>query len=60
MGLDRREGDGAPAVELVHVDGSEEDLLAASLYESAGTSEAEIRSRIAALDPIERAELIGS
>ena len=59
LGLDRREGDGAPSVELVHVDGSEEDLLAASLYESAGTPEAEIRSRVATLDPIERAELIG-
>jgi thymidylate synthase ThyX len=59
LGLDRRGGDGAPSVELVHVDGSEDDLLAASLYEAAGASEAEIRSRIAALDPIERAELIG-
>jgi thymidylate synthase ThyX len=59
LGLDRREGDGTPSVELVHVDGSEDDLLAASLYESAGTSEAEVRGRIAALDPIERAELIG-
>ena len=54
----RREAAGAPAVELVHVDGSEEDLLAASLYEEAGTSEAGIRSRIEALDPIERADLV--
>jgi thymidylate synthase ThyX len=59
LGLDRREGDPAPSVELVHVDGTEDDLLAASLYESAGTPEAEIRRRISALDPIERAELIG-
>jgi thymidylate synthase ThyX len=59
LGLDRRTGDPAPSVELVHVDGSEDDLLSASLYESAGASEAEIRHRIAALDPIERAELIG-
>jgi thymidylate synthase ThyX len=59
LGLDRREGDGTPSVELVHVDGTEDDLLAASLYESAGMSEAEISSRIATLDPIERAELIG-
>ena len=28
LGLDRREGEPAPSVELVHVDGSEEDLLA--------------------------------
>jgi thymidylate synthase ThyX len=59
LGLDRREGDRLPSVELVHVDGTEDDLLAASLYESAGMAEAEIRRRIAALDPIERAELIG-
>jgi thymidylate synthase ThyX len=59
LGLDRREGDGTPSVELIHVDGTEDDLLAASLYESAGASEAEVRSRIATLDPIERAELIG-
>jgi thymidylate synthase ThyX len=59
LGLDRRAGDEAPSVELVHVDGTEDDLLAASLYESAGTSEAEIRRRIGALDPIERGELIG-
>ena len=33
LGLDRRGGgDSAPTVELVHVDGSEEDLLAACLY----------------------------
>jgi thymidylate synthase ThyX len=59
LGLDRREAADAPAVELVHVDGSEEDLLAASLYEQATVGEAEIRSRIEALDPIERAELVG-
>ena len=27
LGLDRRDGDGAPSVELVHVDGTEDDLL---------------------------------
>ena len=59
LGLDRRDGDPAPSVELVHVDGAEDDLLAASLYESAGVAEDRIRGRIAALDPIERAELIG-
>ena len=59
LGLDRRDGDSAPSVELVHVDGAEDDLLAASLFESAGVAEDRIRGRIAALDPIERAELIG-
>ncbi len=59
MGLDRREGAEAPTVELVHFDGSEADLIASSLFESSGASEASIRRRIEALDPIERAELIG-
>lgn len=63
LGLDRREGPDAPAVELVHVDGDEDLLLAASLYESTGLAEAEITRRIGALDPIERegilAELVG-
>ena len=59
LGLDRRGGESAPSVDLVHVDGTEDDLLAATLYESAGVGEAEIRHRIGALDPIERAELIG-
>ena len=58
LGLDRREAADAPSVELVHVDGTEADLLASSLYESTGVGEAEIRSRIDALDPLERAELI--
>src|SRR5262249_46531641 len=38
--------------------GSEDDLIAASLYESAAASEADIRRRVDALDPLERAELI--
>jgi thymidylate synthase ThyX len=59
LGLDRRGGAAAPSVELIHVDGTEDDLLAATMYESAGVAEDEIRSRISALDPIERAELIG-
>jgi len=58
FGLDRREGADAPSVELVHVDGDEAGLLASSLYESAGAGEAQIRSRVDALDPIARAELI--
>jgi len=58
LGLDRRESADAPSVELVHVDGTEADLLASSLYESTGVSEGEIRRRVDALDPLERAELI--
>jgi thymidylate synthase ThyX len=63
LGLDRREPGEGPRVDLVHVDGSEEDLLAASLFEEAGVPEAEARASVAALDPRERelmlAELAG-
>jgi thymidylate synthase ThyX len=58
LGLDRRAGEQVPSVELTHVDGSEADLLAASLFEASGLPEAEIASRVSPLDPIERAELI--
>src|ERR671937_349299 len=58
LGLDRPRVGDAPSVELVRVDGSEEDLLAGSLFESAAASEADIRRRVDALDPLERAELI--
>ena len=58
LGLDRRADGDAPSVELVSVDGGEGELLAASLFEAAGVSEEEIRRRIEALDPLERAELI--
>jgi thymidylate synthase ThyX len=58
LGLDRPAVGDAPSVELLHVDGSEEDLLAATMYESAGVGDADIRRRIEALDPLERAELI--
>ena len=59
LGLDRPEPADVPSVELVQTEGGEEELLAASLYESAGVSEPEIRRRVQSLDPIERAELIG-
>jgi thymidylate synthase ThyX len=59
MGLDRTEGDEmAPSVELVDVDGSEDELIAASLFESAGTSERAILDRVRALPPDEQAEII--
>ncbi|HVC08088.1 MAG TPA: FAD-dependent thymidylate synthase [Solirubrobacterales bacterium] len=61
LGLDRRgAGEEAPSVELVHVDGCEEDLLAACLFESAATPETEILARIDVLDRSERAELLGA
>lgn len=59
LGLHRAtEGSDGPSVELVGVEGTEEDLLAASLFEEAGASEAEIRDRVGLLDPIARAEAI--
>ena len=64
LGLDRRSGDDAPSVELIHVDGTEDDLLAASLFEASGLPETEIARRLQALDPIERegllADLVGT
>jgi thymidylate synthase ThyX len=58
MGLDRSDGSDAPSVELIHVEGSEDDLIAASLFESAGTSERAILDRVRALPPDEQAEMI--
>jgi len=61
LGLDRRgDAGGAPSVELLHVDGSEEDLLASSLFESAAAAETEVLARIDVLDREERAELLAA
>ena len=60
LGLDRRGAEDAPSVELIHVDGSEEDLLASCLFESAATPETEIRARLDVLDRDERAQLLGA
>ena len=61
LGLDRRGGgEDAPAVELIHVDGTEEDLLASCLFEAASAPETEIRARVDVLDRSERAELLGA
>ncbi len=61
LGLDRRGGGGGtPSVELIHVDGTEEDLLASCLFESASASETEIRGRVDVLDREERAELLAT
>jgi thymidylate synthase ThyX len=63
LGLDRREPGEGPRVELVHVDGHERDLLAASLFESSAVPEPAIRASVDELDPRERdlmlAELAG-
>jgi thymidylate synthase ThyX len=58
LGLDRRVENDAPSVELVHVDGSEEDLLAACLFEASQASETEIRARLDVLETDDRAKLL--
>ena len=58
LGLDRRETSDAPSVELIDVDGTEDELIAASLFESARASERGILDRVRALPPDEQAEII--
>src|SRR5262249_16639913 len=58
MGRDRAGGSNAPSVELFDGGGSEDDLSAASLFESARTSERAILDRVRALPPDEQAEII--
>ena len=58
LGLDSGEGSDTPSVELTEVQGGEEQVLAASLYESASVSGGEILDRIRALPPDERGEVI--
>jgi thymidylate synthase ThyX len=59
LGLDREtEPDARPSVRLLHVDGDEDALLAALLFEAAGVGEEETRIRLAALSSDERAELL--
>jgi thymidylate synthase ThyX len=59
LGLDRGPASDRPMVELVRVEGTEEDLLTSSLFESASTSEAAIRERVEAMDERERAQMLG-
>jgi thymidylate synthase ThyX len=60
LGLDRSRRDEplGPAVRLLSVDGDEDGLLAALLFEAAGTSEEEARSAVRALPPDERAAML--
>ena len=61
LGLDRRpddDGQSRPSVRLLHVDGDEESLLAALLFEAAGVDEESTRMRLAALGPDDRATLL--
>jgi thymidylate synthase ThyX len=61
LGLDREAGADAhgPSVRLLHVDGDEDALLAALLFEAAGASEEETRIRLSALGADDRAALLG-
>jgi thymidylate synthase ThyX len=59
LGLDRdTAAEDGPSVRLTHVDGDEELLLAALLFEAAGTSERAARAAISRLGPNERARLL--
>jgi thymidylate synthase ThyX len=61
LGLsDDADGDGArgPSVRLTHVDGDEEDLLAALLFEASATSEDGVRRAIDSLGDRERAQML--
>ena len=58
LGLDRRESSDAPSVELIDVDGSEGELIAASLFEASGLAERAILDKVRALPPDEQAEII--
>ena len=51
-------GDG-PSVRLLHVDGDEESLLAALLFEAAGVGEDATRRRLADLSEQERTQMLG-
>jgi thymidylate synthase ThyX len=53
FGLDRRDDEG-PSVRLMHVDGTEELLLSALLFEASEVGEVEIRSQVAQLGADER------
>jgi thymidylate synthase ThyX len=60
LGLqDADPADARPSVALTHVEGDEEQLLTALLFEAAGTGEERIRGAVAALGAAERGALLG-
>jgi thymidylate synthase ThyX len=58
LGLDRVDGEVRPGVRLLHVEGSEQRLLAALLFETSGRSEEAIRALVEELDVPDRARVI--
>ncbi len=62
LGLDREPGDdghGGPSVRLLHVDGDEDRLLAALLFEAAGQPEERLTAALRTLPADRRAALLG-
>ena len=59
LGLDGETGTAAgPSVRLTHVDGDEDDLLVALMFEASATSEDAIRRSLEGLSDAERAQLL--
>jgi thymidylate synthase ThyX len=58
LGLQRRDQGDGPSVRLLAARGSEDDLLAALLFEAASVSEEEARAAVRVLPPDERAQLL--
>jgi thymidylate synthase ThyX len=58
LGPDRETAEPGPSVTLTHVDGTEEDLLCALLFESSGTSEQATRDALRALTTEEQSRLL--
>jgi thymidylate synthase ThyX len=59
LGLHREEpGTARPSVNLLHVDGDEDDLLAALLFEASGSTDAATRAALRRLSAPERAQLL--
>jgi thymidylate synthase ThyX len=59
LGLGDAGDEDGPSVKLLRIDGDEEALLTALLFESSGASEKTIRDAVLTLDAEERAELLG-
>jgi thymidylate synthase ThyX len=55
---DGRESEAAPAVRLLRAEGSEEDLVAACLFEVSDLPEDQLRAAVAGLDADQRARLV--
>jgi thymidylate synthase ThyX len=58
LGLEEQDAAHGPSVRLLHVDGAEDDLLAALLFESSGVPEERTRAAVGALGGEERTTLL--